>query len=269
MPNITEKQIVTLVRLQKIDIETAKLEAFLQQQPIRMGNLDERLEKFVRSIEEIENVIGELNKRYRTYESDVQMNLGKIHKSEEKLRSVKTNKEYQSSLKEIEDIKAKNSKMEDEMLELLEQMEKVEKDLDERKQRYSQIADNTNLEKETIKRDAGKCKQKLAELASDRSAVTDVLDTALLDIFCRVKAKQADAVAIAEVKDAVCQGCNLNIPPQMYIELQHRNRLKNCPNCERIIYWEDHEKRPEQHKRSLDQIVDPEESPNTTGQGAS
>ena len=269
MPNLTEKQIVALVKLQKIDIETAKFETFLQQQPVRMGNLDERLGKLVHSIEEEENVIGELNKRYRTYESDVQMNLGKIHKSQEKLRSVKTNKEYQSSLKEIEDIKAKNSKIEDEMLEFLEQIEKAEKDLNERKQSYSQIVDNTNLEKETIKRDAAKCRQKLAELESDRTAATDVLDPALLDIFNRVKAKQADAVAIAEVKDAVCQGCNLNIPPQMFIELQHRNRLKNCPNCERIIYWENHDKRPEQHKRSLDQVVDPEESPNTTGQGAS
>ncbi len=245
MTEITEKQIITLVKLQKIDNETAKLEMLLQQIPVRMGNLDEKLEKFTHSIEEEENVIGELNKKYRTYESDVQMNFGKIQKSEEKLRAVKTNKEYQSSLKEIEDIKAKNSKIEDEMLEFLEQIEKAEKGLNERRQSYSQIVDDSNLEKESIKREADKCRQKLAGLEADRSAVTELLDTALLDIFYRVKAKQADAVAIAEVKNAVCQGCNLNIPPQMYIELQHRNRLKNCPNCERIIYWEYHDKRPE------------------------
>ena len=82
-------------------------------------------------------------------------------------------------------------------------------------------------------------------MGSDRDVVTESLDGAILDIFNRVKAKQPDAVAIAEVKDEVCQGCNLNIPPQMYIDLQHRNSLKNCPSCERIIYWEDHNKRPE------------------------
>jgi predicted nucleic acid-binding Zn-ribbon protein len=245
MPKITEEQITTLVKLQKIDIETQKLESFLKEMPVRIGILDERLEKFVHSVEEDENVISELNKEYRTYESDAQMNLGKIQKSREKLRSVKTNKEYQSSLKEIEDIKLKNSRIEDEMLEFLEQIESAEKKLNGRKQRYSQIVDDTDLEKDSIKQDAEQFKQKLAQLESDRNAVMDALDSTILDIFYRVKAKQSDAVAIAEVKDAVCQGCNLNIPPQMYIELQHRNSLKNCPSCERIIYWEDHNKRPE------------------------
>ena len=245
MPKITEEQIVTLVKLQKIDTEAQKLQSFLKEMPDRIGVLDERLEKFVRSVEEDENVISELNKKYRTYESDAQMNLGKILKSQEKLRSVKTNKEYQSSLKEIEDIQSKNSKIEDEMLEFLEQIERAEKDLNERKQRYSKIVEDTNREKDSIKRDTEQCKRKLAQLESDRNVVTDALDSSILDIFYRVKAKQSDAVAIAEVKDAVCQGCNLNIPPQMYIDLQHRNSLKNCPSCERIIYWEDHNKRPE------------------------
>lgn len=245
MPKITENQIVTLVKLQKIESETAKLETFLRQLPVQISSLDEKIEKFIHSMEAEENLIVELNKKYRTYESDVQMNLNKIQKSQEKLRSVKTNKEYQSSLKEIEDMKEKNSEIEDKMLEFLEQVEKAEKGLDDRKQHYSQIVADTNLEKENINRDADKCRKKLADLGSDLSAVTDSLDTPILDIFYRVKSKQADAVAIAEVKDAVCQGCNLNIPPQMYIDLQHRNSLKNCPNCERIIYWENRGKRPE------------------------
>ena len=245
MPKISEEQIATLVKLQKIETEAQKLQSFLNEIPVRIEILDERLEKFVRSVGEDENVISELNKKYRTYESDVQMNLGKIQKSQDKLRSVKTNKEYQSSLKEIEDIKSKNSKIEDEMLEFLERIEDAEKDLNERKQRYSQIVDDTNREKDSINRAAEQCKQKLAQLESDRNVVKDTLDSTVLDIFYRVKAKQPDAVAIAEVKDAVCQGCNLNIPPQMYIDLQHRNSLKNCPSCERIIYWEDRNKRPE------------------------
>jgi len=245
MPTITEEQIVTLVKLQKIDTEAQKLESLLKEIPVRIGILDERLEKFMHTVEEDENLISELNKKYRTYESDVQLNLGMIQKSQEKLRSVKTNKEYQSSLKEIEDIKSKNSKIEDEMLEFLERIESAERDLNERRDAYSKIVDETNREKVSIEKDGDQSKQKLVGLASDRNAVTDLLDSTILDIFYRVKAKQPDSVAIAEVKDAVCQGCNLNIPPQLYIELQHRNSLKNCPSCERIIYWENHNKRSE------------------------
>jgi len=31
----------------------------------------------------------------------------------------------------------------------------------------------------------------------------------------------------------------------MYNELQRVDRLKNCPNCERIIYWDDDQSRSE------------------------
>jgi predicted nucleic acid-binding Zn-ribbon protein len=44
-------------------------------------------------------------------------------------------------------------------------------------------------------------------------------------------------IAISQVVNATCSGCNMNIPPQMYNELQKRDSLKFCPNCERIIYW--------------------------------
>jgi predicted nucleic acid-binding Zn-ribbon protein len=245
MPTITEEQIATLVKLQKIDTEAQKLESLLKKLPERVQILDERLEKHMRTVEEDKNAISELNKKYRNYESDIQLHLGMIQKSQQKLRSVKTNKEYQSSLKEIEDIKAKNSRIEDEMLEFLERIEMAEKDLNERERVYSNLVDETNLEKDSIKQQSEECQRKLVQLAADRHAVTGTLEGTILEIFYRVKAKQPDAVAIAEVKDAVCQGCHINIPPQLYIELQHRNSLKNCPSCERIIYWEDNNERPE------------------------
>ena len=245
MTDITKQQIITLVELQKINTEIGKLEASLQDVPARIRSLDQRLEELVRSIENDEELLSELNKRYRTYESDVQLNLGKMQKSREKLRSVKTNKEYQSSLKEIEDLKAINSKLEDEMLEFLEKIDKAEKDLNERKQYYSEIVDETSREKDTISQVAEQNKKKLLELESVRRVTTAGLDTGLLDIFNRQRMKQADDVAIVKVKDAVCQGCNINIPPQMYNELQRNNSLKNCPSCERLIYWEDPDERSE------------------------
>jgi predicted nucleic acid-binding Zn-ribbon protein len=37
--------------------------------------------------------------------------------------------------------------------------------------------------------------------------------------------------------NSICNGCNVNIPPQMYNELQRCKSVKLCPNCQRIIYW--------------------------------
>jgi len=245
MTDLTPKDIAALVKLQMINIETGKLERLLQDVPVRIKSLDQQFEEFSRNVENDEEVISELNKKYRTYESDIQLNLGKVAKSQEKLRSVKTNKEYQSSLKEIEDIKAINSKIEDEMLEFLEQIESGEQALNEHRQQYATIVEETNQEKASINQAAAQGKNKLLELASDRDVVAAELDVKLIDIFKRLMMEQGNGVAIVEVKDAVCQGCNMNIPPQMYNELQRGSSLKYCPSCERIIYWQDQDKRSE------------------------
>ena len=243
--DISKKQITTLVALQKIDIESAKLEVLLQDVPIRISALDKRLEALDRDVKNDEEIIHELNKKYRDCESDVQVNLGKIKKSEEKLRSVKTNKEYQMSLKEIEDLKAINYKIEDKMLEFLEKIEGAETHLNARQENYSEIVDETDREKEIINQNAGQNKKRLLELESDRIATSAELDDRLLNIFNRQRMKQSDGVAIAEVKDGVCQGCYMNIPAQMYNELQRGNSLINCPSCERLIYWEKQDERSE------------------------
>ena len=245
MTDITKEQIDTLVKVQQIEIKAGKLKAYLKEVPARIHSLEQQVEEFIHSVENDESAIEEFNKQYRVFESDVQLNLGKIQKSQEKLRSVKTNKEYQSSLKEIDDIKAINSKLEDEMLEFLEKIETAENALKDRQQHYTEIVDESNQEKTSIQKDAGQREEKLIELESHRVAIAAELDPGLLEIFNRVKAKQVNAVAIVAVKDAVCQGCNMNIPPQVYNELHRCDSLKYCPYCDRIIYWKDQDERSE------------------------
>ena len=245
MTNLTKKDISTLVKLQQIGLEIEKLVTYLAGVPVQIKNLDTSLDEFNRNVENDENLITELNKKYRTYESDIQLNAGKIEKSQEKLRSVKTNKEYQSSLKEIDDIKAINSKLEDEMLEFLEQIETAEQSLNDNKQQYSRVVDDLEHEKKSLTQAAEQGEKELAGLQSDRDAVAAVLDAKLMDIFKYQLSKQGDGIGIVEVINEVCQGCYMNIPPQMYNDLQRGISLKYCPSCERIIYWQDQDERSE------------------------
>jgi predicted nucleic acid-binding Zn-ribbon protein len=245
MTDLTQRDISGLLRLQKIHTEATKLESYLQNLPDQIKDLDQRRDEFTRNVENDEQLIAELNKKYRTYESDIQLNLGKIAKSQEKLRAVKTNKEYQSSLKEIDDIKAINSKFEDEMLEILEQIETAEHSLGESQQQYSKIVAEIKQDKESLLQAAEQGQQDLAALQSDREAVSAAVDPGLLEIFKYQLRKHSDGIAIAAVKSEVCQGCNMNIPPQMYNDLQKSTSLKYCPSCERIIYWQNQDERSE------------------------
>ena len=45
---------------------------------------------------------------------------------------------------------------------------------------------------------------------------------------------------IVPVNGGVCSGCNIAIPPQNYIELQKAAQILSCPNCQRLMFWDQH-----------------------------
>ena len=70
-----------------------------------------------------------------------------------------------------------------------------------------------------------------------REALTKQIEARLFKLYDTLKEKRR-GVGVVNVKSETCQGCFLNIPPQMYIEVQKNNALIQCPNCNRILYWD-------------------------------
>ena len=117
------EQIKDLVKLQQIETETVRIKSALNDVSKMLDDLDSGVKIFEQTIEEQERIINELKKQYRDHESDIQLNLEKEQKIQAKLRYVKNNKEYQALLKEIEDVRRKNSEIEDEMIDFLDRMD--------------------------------------------------------------------------------------------------------------------------------------------------
>ena len=230
-----KEQIKVLVKLQHLDAESIRIKSTLNDVSKKLKHLDSSLEEIEQTIKDQESVLDGLKKQYRDYESDVKLNLAKINKSQEKLRSVKTNKEYQSLLKEIEDVKSKNSSIEDIMIECLDRIDEAEEIIATKKDEYLQLSDHIKSEKQSIEHEAEIDKKKLDELDMDRKNVSGLIDSQLFKKYLVIK-EQQEGLAVVPVKDAVCHGCNVNLPPQLYNELFRHDSLKFCPNCHRIIY---------------------------------
>lgn len=245
MPEVTKEQINALAKLQQIEIEIARIKEKLGKVDQRFEELDVQLQNLSQMIEQHESTIKDMDRHYRAYESDGRANLDRIKKSEAKLSSVKTNKEYQSSLKEIDDLKEKNSKLEDEMIEFLERIEEAEKELEEKNKAYSVLQNEIQTEKENIQKEAQADRQQLEKLDAQWKTLAEGIDAELLAVFNRIKTNQKNKIGIAAVSNSVCQGCHMNIPPQLYNELQRGDKLQRCPLCQRIIYWKEQKKRSE------------------------
>jgi predicted nucleic acid-binding Zn-ribbon protein len=231
-----EKQ-ANLIRLQRIDSELMLIKRLLDRMPDKQAALEEDLLSFKTKIDDAENEFEALQKQYRVLEMEVKNSSGFVEKSRAKLNAAKTNKEYQSCLKEIEDIERKVSLLEDQMLEIMEKSENHEQFVRDQKLEYERFADQVKTDLEGIERDRQAHRDRLGELEKERAETAQHLESHTLERYTQIRDQQPDGAAVAQVISAVCQGCYLNIPPQMYNELQRFDSLKFCPFCNRIIYW--------------------------------
>ncbi len=238
MPEITREQIAKLIKLQQVETDKKKIKVTIENLPDKLAELDAVLDHAEEVINKKEAFLQDYKQKYRSSESDTEMNRSKIKKSEKKLASAKNNKEYQSSLKEINELKKNNSQIEDDMIECLDRMDEIEREIKSRKEDYNKIAEKINIEKNVIKDQAKNDEQKLLELHSERDKIIESGQNDLIEKFFIIQKKQTNGVAIAQAKNSICYGCNMNIPPQMYNDLQRCNSLEFCPFCDRILYWE-------------------------------
>ncbi|MDM8543381.1 C4-type zinc ribbon domain-containing protein [Desulfococcaceae bacterium HSG9] len=238
MSTTLEEQIFTLLKLQKNETEMTKMQNLLDSTPRKIKILDARLAEYEQKIYDRTLNQDQLKKNYRDNETDVQLNYVRIERSQEKLNSVKTNKEYQALLKEIEEVKAINSRIEDEMLDILGLIEENEKQIAATQDEYTRETDKINREKELIQSKAEEIKNELAQFESEWEQISHKIEPKLLEEFNKVKTWIPDSKMIVPVTDAVCGGCNMSIMPQTYNELQRSEKLMYCPHCQRMIYHE-------------------------------
>ncbi len=230
-----KEQLEVLAELQQIESSIGRLEEALAEVDQKLASLDRELLQY---IEEVENANAELNKakeKYAADESEVRTLTDMIAKSEAKLGTIKTNKEYQAALKEIDEMKKSRSNLEETMIEILEQIEAAEKLLAE-KQKFleDQRAEIEEQKKDVVAAASGK-KKELEKLQKKAGGIVEKVEPRLYQTYTRIK-KNGGGVGVAAVANAVCQVCNMNIPPQAFNELLRMDEIKICPHCQRIIY---------------------------------
>lgn len=231
-----KEKIEVLIRLQAVETEEELLQARLNDVSGRIRAGEEKLAAGETSVAEESAALEALKKQYRSYEAEIRENQDAMAKNQAILNTVKTNKEYQAMLRGIDDLKKKNSGIEDVMLAMLDQISAAENTLSVRKEELETLRKETEAEQQSIQKEMEEGNEKMAALQSRKKLVAQEVPADLLEKFMMIK-NRFGSPAIVPIEGIVCQGCNMNIPPQMRNELKRFESLKCCPFCNRIIYW--------------------------------
>ena len=233
-----KEQMALLVKLQEQDETLDQLRRRIREGPQRVKKIEDQIEILQGNLEAGKNRIQEIQKLQRQLEAEVEDGAGQIGKSKSRLLTIKSNKEYQAILKEIDDTQRTNAQKEDKILGFMEEIEGLNQELQDKEKELSAVRARFEEEKKSVDGEVRQAEVKVSEVEKHRQDTAQAMDSGLLARYEQLRVRTGGR-AVAYVENTTCSGCHLNIPPQMYNELQRRDSLKFCPNCDRIIYWKD------------------------------
>ncbi len=236
MLDITKEDINVLLKLQEAETETVLIDSFLKQSAGEKSKLDEKLAEFENSLNIHKIELEKAEKDCRDTEAEIQVHDQRIKTSRERLKQVKTNREYQALQREIDDGKKRKEELETLLLQYLEQQEKAAKVFKEQQIDFDQFVEKIKADKEDIDRKSETHKKLLEKYKKQKETIGRDLKPELLKLFNEI-AESNGGLVVAPVRDEVCMGCFMNIPPQLYIDVLRGKSLIMCPQCNRILYY--------------------------------
>ena len=236
-----KEKLLLLIKIQECDSQLVKLSAKKKTLPVDIEKLSKEFNSFEEGIKKNKTQYDELKARHVENENKIKKINEGIVKTKERMLEVKNNKEYQAMLKEIETAESSRGEVESSIISLLEELDKlsvlVKKDeeiLKQGRNKYEQEKKVLEDELNAVDSDAVTWGQKRVELQKN-------IPDDLISQYEKIK-KRNKGIGVTSVWKATCNGCHMNIPPQLYNELQKSEELFSCPNCNRIIYFQEIEK---------------------------
>ncbi len=236
-PNIKE-ELIKLIELQKIDKAIFDLKKEHDEAPGRLAQIDATAAEMKARLKDMEENRRKMTLDQKKKEGDLAVREEEIKKTQGQLGQLKTNKEYQVKLAEIESLKADQSVLEEDILKLMEAVETAKGPIETQRQRLAEEEKKFAQQRASINDRVKEIEAEVQQLEGKRKIEAAGVEKAMLQHYEHILQGHASTV-IVPVKENSCQGCHLLIPPQVINEIRMHERLISCETCTRILYLED------------------------------
>jgi predicted nucleic acid-binding Zn-ribbon protein len=235
-----QRALQLLIELQQVERKIQNLSDQQARAPEQLAALEELVRSAEARRDRQREMLENARKARRQVELEVEALEQRARKSKERLGSVKTNKEYQALLKEIEDLQGFIREREDQILEQMEAAERHRSLLEEEERAAEEARQRLHSEGAEIEEERARADSRIEVLRKQQEELNPQIPADLLQTY-RVLRMHRGGIAVAPVVQGACQMCHMNLPPQVFIDLQKDENVLYCPACQRIIYWVGHE----------------------------
>jgi len=229
--------------LQVIDRQLQELELALTSIAGRVEEIREETHKNQAELDRLAEEDKEITTTRKKAERELAEGEVRIRNKRMRLTLIRNDKELLALTHEVDSLKETNQRLESEILTLME-------GADARTARIKELTEAIAMGRVELiaaeKEIAAQVEEFRGEISKHRKArekVAQDIDPSLLARYQMIFSRRG-GVAVTMAKGGTCQGCRMRLPPQLYNEIQKHKQIHFCPNCQRILYYEERAEKP-------------------------
>lgn len=229
------EQLQRLVTLQEIDREMGGRLDKKRQLPGEVEAARQQQTTARQQAAQLKTELEAVTKQRRGRDRDLEGQEERLGRLKARVAALKTNKEYQVHLREVEQAAAEKGRLEEEIILLMEQQDVLRRTLTTQDEAVAEATRRCEAEQTRVDREICQLDAALARLTEERLGVVGHVEAALLGEYEELRAR-SKGLAVAAIERGACMGCRLSLPPQLCAEVRKGEKIQHCINCQRILY---------------------------------
>ncbi len=238
--SVMQNQLDLLLKLQVIDYDLGELERSKEYLPDMMENLNREIEDSQNRYDSAVKQLEEANIKQKNLEIDIQAKETELQRFQQQMMSIKTNKEYDALVAEIDSTKETISNKETELLETIELVTSLEKSIVEYKEKLEQVKENNTRQLGILQEKIDSIGDKTEGKKDERKQLTAAIPRPVMSVYERVR-KGKGGSAVVAVKSRACGACYKALTPKKIQDIRKGDAILTCDNCGRLLFWNDKE----------------------------
>jgi len=230
-------QLKRLEELQAHDARIQELENSLKAIPMKLAATQNDLARVEGLLTTERQALAETERYYAEQKGQLTEDEIQVAGAKHKLSQAKNSKEYMAAQREIDQRREGLTTREGEIAKLVDAVDAKKKLLAERAGDVDSLKSSIDKDGEVARARMAEIEAKIAEQRAERDKLAADVKPEVLKRYSSIRMRRG--LAVVSVRNGTCQGCNMNIPPQLFIVIQRGQTIETCPSCHRIIYWED------------------------------
>jgi len=233
-----KEQLLLLVDLQNIDIKISKIETENNNLLKKLQDLENEIKPQIEEFENKKKTLKEKEVEQMNLQVDLKEKENQLKDLQEKFYKVRNPKQLNAIDIEITNTKKIISELEEKGVKLLEEIDGLKKNLNDIEQIINEQNKIISETKNEIEESKKKNSEILEQLKSERSKITQQIEPEILKDYEHI-ASRKNGIGVVAVKDGICTGCYMSIPPQTIHNIKKYLNIYHCQNCSRILYVPD------------------------------